>query len=113
MPQRLLLLLALASLLAGCDIPGLGPDPKVTQREAEARAVGGACRHSMRSLEDCFTLNGKASKAAIFAGWKDMDIYMRDNKIEAVPSVLGKTDARPAPEADTRPPATAAERDRS
>ena len=28
----------------------------------------------------------------MFAGWKDMDGYMRENKIEGTPSVLGKVD---------------------
>jgi len=79
-------------LLAGCEIPGLGPDPRVVQREAEAKAVGGACRHALRGLEDCFTLNPKSNKALVFAGWKDMDQYMRDNKIEGTPSVLGKVE---------------------
>lgn len=83
--------------LAGCDIPGLGPDPRVVQREAEAKAVGGACRHALRGLEDCFTLNPKASKAQVFAGWKEMDQYMRENKIEGTPSVLGKAESKPAP----------------
>lgn len=89
MPQRLAATFALL-LLAGCDIPGLGPDPRAVQREAEAQAIGGACRHALRGLEDCYTLNPKSSKAAVFAGWKDMDLYMRENKIEGTPSVLGK-----------------------
>ena len=79
-------------LLAGCDIPGLGPDPRTVQRESEAQAVGGACRHALRGLEDCYTLNPKASKASVFAGWKDMDGYMRENKLEGAPSVLGKAE---------------------
>ena len=88
-------LLALSSilLLTACDkIPGLGPDPRVAQRDAEAKAIGGACRHALRGLEDCYTLNPKAAKASVFAGWKDMDGYMRENKIEGTPSVLGKVD---------------------
>ena len=28
----------------------------------------------------------RASKAAVFAGWKDMDQYMRDNSIVGMPS---------------------------
>lgn len=79
-------------LLGGCEIPGLIPDPRVVQREADAKAVGGACRHALRGIEDCYTLNPKAPKAAIFAGWKDMDLYMRENKIDGTPSVLGKAD---------------------
>ncbi|RYF07230.1 MAG: hypothetical protein EOO31_07270 [Comamonadaceae bacterium] len=83
-------------LLGGCEIPGLGPDPRTVQRDAEAKAVGGACRHALRGLEDCFTLNPKSNKALVFAGWKDMDQYMRENKIEGAPSVLGKVE-KPAP----------------
>ena len=89
-------------LLGGCEIPGLIPDPRVVQREADAKAVGGACRHALRGIEDCYTLNPKAPKSAIFAGWKDMDVYMRENKIDGAPSMLGKADkpAR-APRSDT------------
>lgn len=78
------LILVLLLLLAGCDLESLLADPKVAQREAEAKAIGGACRYGLRNIEDCFALNEKASKAAIFAGWKDMDQYMRENKIDGV-----------------------------
>lgn len=93
---RLLALALLPLALAGCkieDIPGLGPDPRTVAREAEAKAIGGACRHAMRGLEDCYTLNPKSPKALVFAGWRDMDEYMRSNKIEGVPSVLGHSSA--------------------
>lgn len=69
-----------ALLLAGCDIPGMGPDPRIAQREAEAKAIGGACRHGLRSIEDCYAMNEEASKAAVFSGWKEMDEYMRETK---------------------------------
>lgn len=59
-------------------------------KEAEGRAIGGACRHSGRALEDCYTLNPKASKAAIYQGWREMDAYMRENNIEVVPALLPK-----------------------
>ena len=98
-PSTALRLMVLAGLLllAGCDkIPGLGPDPRVAQRDAEAKAIGGACRHALRGLEDCYTLNPKASKASVFAGWKDMDAYMRENKIEGTPSVLTQLEKKPA-----------------
>jgi len=79
-------LLAFALLLTGCDqVTALLADPKAVQREADSKAVGAACRHALRSIEDCYSLNEKMSKAAIFAGWKDMDQYMRDNKIEGIP----------------------------
>ena len=95
--RRLALAAAMPVLLSACDIPGLGPDPRAVQREAEAKAVGGACRHALRGLEDCFTLNPKAPKAAVFAGWKDMDAYMRENKLEGTPSVLGKAEPKAEP----------------
>jgi hypothetical protein len=75
---------ALSLLLAGCDLEALLADPKVAQKEAEAKAIGSACRHGLRSIEDCYSLNEKAPKAAIFSGWKEMDQYMRDNKIEGI-----------------------------
>jgi hypothetical protein len=84
------ILLACAMLLAGCDLEKLLEDPKAVQREADAKAIGGACRFGMRSIEDCYALNEKASKNAVFAGWKDMDQYMRDNKVEGIPSKLVK-----------------------
>lgn len=81
MSKRLSVVLA-ALLLSACDLLGLGPDPKIAQKEAEANAIGGACRHGLRSIEDCYTLNKGINKAAIFAGWRSMDEYMRENKIE-------------------------------
>ena len=86
-----LLLPAVLLLLAGCDqIPGMGPDPRIAQREAEAKAIGGGCRHGLRSIEDCYALNPRAAKAAVFAGWKEMDQYMRENKLEGQNSSLPK-----------------------
>jgi len=82
-----LLLLAMTLSLAGCDnIVALMADPKVAQRIADSKAIGSACRYGMRSIEDCYALNEKASKAAVFDGWKEMDQYMRDNKIDGVAS---------------------------
>ena len=93
---RIALLALVLQPLAGCEIPSLPQDPRVVQREAEAKAVGGACRHALRGLEDCFTLNPKAPKAQVFAGWKDMDLYMRENKIEGTASVLTQLEKKPA-----------------
>jgi hypothetical protein len=110
------------SLLAGCDMLGIeSPEKVAAAREAEGKAVGGACRHAGRAIEDCYTLNKRVDKAAIFAGWRDMNDYMRENKIEAVAPVLmaqaasaraaseGKSDAaKPAESkaADAEPGAT-------
>ena len=92
MTLRLLLTLVATLLLAGCEIPGMGPDPRVAQREAEAKAIGGACRYGVRGIEDCYSLNEDASKAAIFEGWKDMDQYMRENKIEGIRAAIAKSE---------------------
>ena len=88
MSPRLLAPCFLVLLLAGCEIPGMEPDPRIAQREADAKAVGSACRYSLRGIEDCYALNAKASKAAVFACWKEMDQYMRDNKIAGQPSAI-------------------------
>ncbi len=119
-PSTALRLMVLGGLLllAGCDkIPGLGPDPRIAQRDAEAKAIGGACRHALRGLEDCYALNPKAAKASVFAGWKDMDGYMRENKIEGTPSVLGKVEkperSERSTDIETEPRESAASRNRS
>ena len=53
-------------------------------READGRAIGGACRHAGRAIEDCYAIYRKADRASVFAGWRDMNDYMRENKIEPV-----------------------------
>ncbi len=87
-----LFIVAVATLLSGCIIPGVDPDPRIAQREAEAKAIGSACRYGVRSIEDCYSLNEGASKAQIFAGWKEMDEYMRENKIEGVKASAATSD---------------------
>lgn len=82
MQLRLPLLLVLFSL-AACEQLGLDDQAKITAaREADGRAIGNACRQTGRVLEECYALNPKYQKAAIFTGWRDMDAYMRENKIE-------------------------------
>ena len=72
-------------LLSGCDLLGIEPaSALVARKEAEGKAVGGACRHAGRAIEDCYAMNRKADKAAVFAGWREMNDYMRENKIEEV-----------------------------
>lgn len=80
-------------LLAGCEQLGIeNPAQIAAAREAEGRAVGGACRHSGRALEDCFFLNPRAQKSAIFTGWRDMDAYMRENNLEIIDPVVSRPD---------------------
>ncbi|MBZ8141892.1 hypothetical protein CLD22_18540 [Rubrivivax gelatinosus] len=83
---RVALVAALPLLVAGCDQLGIESAKAVAEKkDAEGRAIGAACRHAGRAIEDCFGLNKKADKAAVFAGWKDMNDYMRENKLEVVP----------------------------
>jgi hypothetical protein len=95
MSTRHLLISCAVLLLAGCEIPGVYPDPKMLAREADAKATGGACRHALRGIEDCYTLNPKATRSSVFDGWKEMDAYMRENKIEGVASVVKIPSATP------------------
>jgi hypothetical protein len=92
-------LIAATSMLAGCELLGIeSPEAATARREAEGKAVGGACRHAGRAIEDCYTLNKKADKSAVFAGWREMNDYMRENKIEAVAPQLpppGQVAAKP------------------
>lgn len=85
--NRSLLVLLLPFALAACEQLGIDDPVKVAEkRDAEGRAVGSGCRHVGRSLQECYDTNRKESKAAIFAGWREMDGYMRENKIDTVKS---------------------------
>ena len=92
-PSRLIrcasLVAALAGVTTGCDIvqQQLGIEDlaaKAARSEADGKAVGGACRQSGRAIEDCYSIYSWLPKAAIYEGWRDMDTYMRDNKLETV-----------------------------
>ena len=88
-PALSALIAVAATLLAGCEQLGIeSPEKIAAAKQAEGSAVGGACRHAGRAIEDCYALNKKADKAAVFAGWREMNDYMRDNKIEPVPPQL-------------------------
>ena len=95
---RILLTTCFVVLLPGCDLEALLADPKMVQREGEGKAIGGACRYALRGIEDCYTLNPKALKTAMFAGWKEMDFYMRENKIDGQVSVIAKAASTPEEE---------------
>ena len=75
--------------VSGCDMvqQKLGIEDlaaKAAKADAEGRAVGGACRQSGRAIEDCYSIYSWLPKASIYEGWRDMDAYMRDNKLETV-----------------------------
>ena len=93
--------LAVLTALTGCDYLGIETPAKEAEgKVAEGKAIGGACRHANRALEDCYRYNPKANKAAVFDGWKDMDVYMRENKLETIEPVTP-----PEPPKKPTPPA--------
>lgn len=78
------MLLASASL-TGCNLfGGESAEAVAARREADGKAIGGACRHAGRAIEDCYSLNRRADKSAVYAGWREMNDYMRENKLEPV-----------------------------
>jgi hypothetical protein len=95
-----LFLIVPLGLLAGCDQLGIETATAVAaKRDAEGRAVGGACRHAARAIEQCYAQNKRADKAAVFAGWREMNDYMRENKIDAMPGAADPSLAAGAGEA--------------
>jgi len=115
--RRLTLALSLLAPLAGCEMLGIeSPEKIAALKEGEGRAIGSACRHANRAIEECYALNPRALKAAVFAGWREMDEYMREYKIEGVAPTLAHSAARPdaAPragvDASAGKPGAAAER---
>ncbi len=103
--RRLALVTSLLALglLSGCGIPGIDSPEKIAAiREADGKAVGGACRHAARAIEDCYAMNRKVDRAAVFSGWREMNDYMREYKIDPVAPlgvVSSLASAKPAPEA--------------
>ena len=99
------LLLVVTPILASCDLLGIEPASAIAERrDADGKAIGAACRHAGRALEDCFALNRKADKAAVYAGWKEMSDYMRENKVSEVAPQLStdRLATREAEEASAR-----------
>lgn len=93
MTRKVILVIFLAlGVTTGCEQLGI-PDPEKQAAAAteEGKAVGGACRHSGRALEDCYALNPGSPKAAVFDGWRSMNDYMTENRIEVVPPTLPPT----------------------
>jgi len=101
--------LALCATLGACDMLGIETGTEAAARkESEGKAIGSACRHAMRAIEDCYTLNRKASKSAIFAGWREMDEYMRENKLEGIAPVVPRVNPAAAAASADGDTATAA-----
>ena len=94
--KRLLLALPLLAALSACEQLGIDDPAKVAAaKEADGKAIGSACRHAMRAIEDCYVLNPKAQKAAVYTGGREMDEYMRENKLEGIAPVVPRPGAKP------------------
>lgn len=80
-----LLLLSFCGALSGCLSDYLPPNPKQEQEALllEAVAAGSGCRQVGRSLESCYERNERLPKSGILNGWRDMDDYMRTNKMQS------------------------------
>ena len=108
--RRLFASLLLCTLLPGCDQLGIESASTTTARkEADGKAIGGACRHAGRAIEDCYTLNKKADKAAMYGGWREMSEYMRENKLEPVVPVIPVDPPKPPKSASAPAEADAAD----
>ncbi|WP_298600964.1 hypothetical protein [Zoogloea sp.] len=84
-PRLLLSLILSGMLLGGCERLGIPDFTKSSvNAEADGKAIGGACRHAGRAIEDCYNLNPGAQRAAVFAGWREMNDYMAEKNIAEV-----------------------------
>ena len=109
-------IVALLLGVSGCDMikQKMGiedPLEKAARAEAEGKAVGGACRQSGRAIEDCYSIYSWLPKSAVYEGWRDMDAYMRDNKLETVepqlpPVAAPGTKKKAAPAEEPKPAST-------
>jgi hypothetical protein len=98
--HTVVLSIVLPLVLGGCDQLGLESATVMAgKRDAEGKAIGAGCRHGARSVEECYGLNKRADKSAVFAGWREMNDYMRENKLDAQPAGAAGT-AVAAAEAD-------------
>jgi len=90
------MIFACALLLPGCDqLSERAGFPDPVRLEAEGKAIGGACRHAGRGLEDCYRLNKEASKPAVYAGWKEMNEYMVKNNMQSVAPTIPPEELAP------------------
>jgi hypothetical protein len=85
--------LLLVLSISGCDqiSSRLGIE-SATQKTArlgeEGKAVGGACRQSGRAIEDCYSIYAWLPMESIYAGWREMDMYMRENNLSTTTPLL-------------------------
>jgi hypothetical protein len=84
--------------LVGCDRITGAADQKIL----DAKAIGYACRVSLKTPEDCMKENDTYSPADVLSGWKDAD---KDINGKLLDPNMGKAPP-PAPAAAPSAPAT-------
>lgn len=77
------ILILICVQLSGC-LGGFLPNPEKEKEdiENEAAATGASCRQAGKSLEECFKRNEDLNRKGALRGWKEMDAYMREFKLE-------------------------------
>ncbi len=71
--------------------PAWAPTPALPSARQKPRPLAVPAAMRCAALKTATHSTPKPVKAAVFTGWKDMDQYMRENKIEGTPSVLDKS----------------------
>ncbi len=84
---KTLAILMVPFLISGCELVDELTGEKLKKEQVKnSHAVGSACRQAGKSIEKCYELNPKSIKSAVFDGWKEMDVYMRENKLAIQPA---------------------------
>lgn len=103
--KKALLSFVLLPLLGGCILPD--PEAEAKKAEDEAAATGSGCRQAGRSLEDCYLRNEGLNRTGALRGWRDMDEYMRTNKLDPQPPTPEQVDKELALKDASKEPAKA------
>ena len=80
-----------------------GQEARAERYHEEGKAVGNACRHAGRAIEDCYTIYSWLPRSGIFEGWREMDKYMRKYSLETVKPVLPPPENPNAPKKEESP----------
>lgn len=80
-----------------------GQEARAERYHEEGKAVGNACRHAGRAIEDCYTIYNWLPRSGIFEGWREMDKYMRKYSLEGVKPILPPPENPHAPKKEDPP----------
>lgn len=83
--KKIFIIAPIVFALSGCDYLDLNGEIEAEKQVKNANAIGSGCRQAGKGIEECYISNPKASKSAVFEGWRTMDEYMRENNVVAQP----------------------------